>query len=167
MKKHLGISGEGTPGRGLESAADRQAETTGGLNYAGTDVNRMAGSHVEFEPDREATQGDAASGDQEGGSSLSVGEDHLSGAEQWDYAQGSPHPDASWLESLFEDVEFPCDKEVLLAALGMEDVRHPDSGIDAETLVDSLPRDHWMNRAELLAALREELERRAHSGSGA
>lgn len=130
-------------------------------------MKKQPGPRVEFEPDKEATQGDAASGDREGGSSLSVGEDHLSGAEQWDYAMGRPHPDTARLDKLMEDLEFPCDKEVLLAAAEKEEEENPDSGIDFAGLVESLPRERFMNRAELASALQEELERRSHSGYGA
>jgi hypothetical protein len=148
--KHKGLTGEGTPGRQLEDASDRQAGTTGGLNLPGTDVNR------------ETTQGDVAAGDPEGGTSLSVGDDHLEGPEQLDHAFGGPLLDTAYLESLFDDIEYPCGKEDVIAALDRAGTDHPISGIDIPGLIGSLPRDRYMNRAELTAEVRSELERRAH-----
>lgn len=154
MAKHKGISGKGTPGRDLESAADRQRETTGGINHPGTDINR--------ESDQEATQGDWASGDQEGGTSLSIGDDHLEGPEQLDHSQGGPVIDTGELEALFEDVEFPCSKDDVIAAVERRGDDHLVSGVDLPALIAGLPRDRFMNPAELANAMREELERRAH-----
>lgn len=148
--KHKGLTGKGTPGRELEAASDRQAGTTGGLNFAGTDVNR------------ETTQGDIAAGDPEGGTSLSVGDDHLEGPEQLDHALGGPLLDTSYLESLFDDIEFPCGKDDVLAALDRAGNDHPVSGMDIPDLIRSLPRDRYMNLAELTSEVRSELERRAH-----
>lgn len=154
MGKHQGLSGKGTPGRDSESAADRQQGTTGGLNHPGTDINR--------ESDQEATQGDWASGDQEGGTSLSIGDDHLEGPEQLDHSLGGPVIDTGELEALFEDVEFPCRKDDVIAAVERRGDDHPVSGVDLPGLIADLPRDRYMNPSELANAVREELERRSH-----
>lgn len=140
MGRHAGLSGKGTPGRDLESAADRQAGTTGGINYPGTDVNREGGAPAEAGVPVDA------------GSPVGTGSP--------DYTMGSPLLDSSWLDSLAEDLDFPCVREDVLAAVAHRDQDHPDSGIDIIDLVSGLPQDRFMNPAELRLAMRQELEQR-------
>lgn len=176
-RNHPGIPGRGTPGRDLEQAADRQAETTGGINYPGTDVNRQTElDNMDREPhpdmDREphpdetrpqeATQGDWASGDLGGGSSLSVGDFSPNGSGAVDPGPGAPPLDTGDLEAVFEDQDFPCEREEIVAGLEMRGDKPPIPGVDLPELVASLPGRRFLNLSELVAAVREELDRRAH-----
>lgn len=151
MKNQADNLGKGVPGRDLEKSAEGQAETTGGLNLPGTDVNR------------EATQGDSSSGHPEAGASISVGDDHLLGPEQLDMTFGGPLLDTSYLESLFEDMEFPAAKADVLMALERRGDDHPISGVDIPDVIGNLEKERFMNPSELVAAVRGELERRAHT----
>lgn len=114
------------------------------------------------DPNRETTQGDDAAGDPVGGTSLSIGDDHLEGPEQLDRAFGGPLLDTAYLESLVEDLEYPCGKDDVVAALDRTGNGHPVSGVDIPELIRSLPRDRYMNPAELISEMRLELERRSH-----
>ena len=148
MADRKGLAGKGTPGRELEQAADRQAETTGGLNLPGTDVNR------------EGTQGDWAAGDPEAGASLSVGEDYSVGPEPVEAYRIRPVLDTSYLESLFDDLEFPASKEDVSQALERRGEEHPDSGVDMHEVVRGMDKSRFLNHAELIAAIRAEIASR-------
>jgi hypothetical protein len=149
MGERKGLAGKGTPGRDLERAADRQAETTGGLNLPGTDVNR------------EGTQGDWAAGDPEAGASLSVGEDYTAAPETVETYRIRPVLDTSYLESLFDDLDFPASKEDVMQALERRGEEHPDSGVDMHEVVRDMQKGRFMNHAELIAAIRSEIASRA------
>lgn len=112
---------------------------------------------------REGTQGDAAAGDPAAGASLSVGDDHLSGPEQWDISMGGPVVDASELETLFEDMEFPTTRTDILSELERRGDANPLSGVNVPDVVAAVEKERFMNLAELTQAVREELSRRAHS----
>lgn len=135
MRAKKGVSGKGSPGPDLP----------------GTGTNR------------EETQGDWAAEGREEGASLSVGDDHLTGPEQLDRTFGGPLLDISYLESLFEDVEYPAAKDDVLAGLERRGEDHPVSGVDVPGLVESLEKERYMNQAELVEAVKAELARRAHS----
>lgn len=149
MAVRKGLSGRGTPGRELEEAADLQAETTGGLNLPGTDVNR------------EGTQGDWAAGDPEAGASLSVGEDYIVAPEPVETYRIRPVLDTAYLESLFDDLDFPASKEDVMQALERRGEEHPDSGVDMHAVVKDMGKSRFMNHAELIAAIRAEIASRA------
>ena len=112
---------------------------------------------------REGTQGDAAAGDPAAGASLSVGEDHLTGPEQWDMTLGGPVVDTTDLEALFEDLEYPTAKSDILTALEQRGDDNPISGVNVPEVIAGLDKERFMNPAELTQAVREDLSRRSHS----
>ena len=163
IRHQAGLTGRGTPRRDLEKAADRQAKTTGGINYPGTDVNREP--HPDESRPQEATQGDWASGDLAGGASLSVGNSGLEGSETEGQEQTVPLLDTCDLEAVFEDLDFPCEREEVVAVLENREDDHPIPGVDLPEVVASLPEKRFMNLSELIAAVREELDRRMRTAS--